>query len=388
MPPVTIRKIESKQDHKAFFEFPWALYKNDPNWVPPLLSMRREVLDQSKGPAWEYLEGDYFGAWRGDQMVGTIAAYINHRHNEFHDERVGFFGAFECVDDPEAAQALLRTAVEWVRAKGYATIRGPQTFTTHEDVGLLIENFSRPILLMPYNPPYYQGLIEGAGFAKVMDMVSFSLDRSTVLQSGLLERLGRVSQGVMRRNKITIRQFDNKKRDSEFDLIKELYNFGWEKNWGFVPLTARELNSMIESLSTFLDPRLVYFAYVNDTPAGFILGVPDFNQVLQKAYARPGTPEIISLLRALYYWKINPVMTWSRVPLMGVRAEYRNKGVDAAMYYHLLRTILMDTPYNHSDSGWVLEINKDMVGIVLSFGGEVYKRYRMFERSTETTTGG
>lgn len=380
--PLTIRKVESKQDNKAFFEFPWTLYKNDPNWVPPLLSMRHEILDKSKGPAWEYLEGDYFAAWRGDQIVGTIAAYINHRHNEFHDERIGFFGAFECYEDPEAAQALLQTAVDWVGAKGYPIIRGPQTFTTHEDVGLLIENFTRPILLMPYNPPYYQGFIEKAGFAKAMDMVSFSLEKPEVLQSGLMERLGRISQAVMRRNKVTVRPFNNKDRDAEFRLIKELYNFGWEKNWGFVPLTERELNGMIESLSTFLDPRLVYFAYVNDQPAGFILGIPDFNQVLHKAYARPGTPEIISLLRALYYWKVKPVITWSRVPLMGVRAEYRNKGVDATMYYHLLRTIVMDTPYPFSDSGWVLETNKDMVGIVDNFGGKVYKRYRLYERST------
>lgn len=385
---VSIRKVESKQDYKAFFEFPWTLYKNDPNWVPPLLSMRTEILDRKKGPAWEYMEGDYFTAWRGDRIVGTIAAYINHRHNEFHNEHIGFFGAFECYDDPEAAKALLDTAVQWVNAKGYSIIRGPQTFTTHEDVGLLVENFSRPILLMPYNPPYYQALIEKAGFAKVMDVLSFNFEREKVLETGLLERLGKINQAVMRRNKITIRPFDNKQRHAEFELIKELYNAGWEKNWGFVPLTERELNGMIESLSTFLDPQLVYFGYVDDKPAGFILGIPDFNQVLHKTYARPGIPEIFSLLKALYYWKIKPVMTWSRVPLMGVKAEFRNKGIDAAMYFHLLKTMLFETQYAHNDSGWILEINKNMVGIVNNFGGETYKRYRLFERETSSTNNG
>jgi hypothetical protein len=123
------------------------------------------------------MEGEYFTAWRGDQIVGTITGHINHRHNEFHNERVGWFGLFEVYDDPEAAHALLEAASAYVKGKGYEAIRGPQSFTTHEECGLLIDNFSPPILLMPYNFPYYQGLIEGAGFQKVMDVHSFYYDR-------------------------------------------------------------------------------------------------------------------------------------------------------------------------------------------------------------------
>ncbi|MFN8527717.1 MAG: N-acetyltransferase [Anaerolineae bacterium] len=381
-PAVQIRKVETPADFKPFFEFPWTLYKDDPNWVPPLLSMRHEMFDRKKGPAWEYLEGDYFTAWRGNRIVGTIAAYINHRHNEFHNEQVGWFGAFECFDDPVAATALLNTAIQWVKDMGYPIIRGPQTFTTHEDTGLLVEGFTPPVLLYPYNPQYYATLIEGAGFAKSMDMFSFNYERDEVLANNLLERLGRITQGVMRRNKVTIRPFDNKKRRDEFKLIKELYNAGWDRNWGFVPLTERELDGLIDSLATFLDPRLVYFGYVDDQPAGFILGIPDFNQVLRKVYARPGVPEVFSLLKALYYWKVRPIMTWSRVPLMGVKPDYRNKGVDAAMYFYLLRTMLTETQYVHNDSGWILEVNKNMMGIAQSFGGNAYKRFRLYERTT------
>ncbi|MDX2159913.1 MAG: hypothetical protein SF162_01180 [bacterium] len=379
-----IRKVENDADFKAFFEFPWQLYKQDTHWVPPLVSMRAEAFDRKRGPAWEYLEGDFFTAWRGEQIVGTIAAYINHRHNEFHDERIGWFGAFECQQDSEAAAALLEAAVAWVKAKKYPIIRGPQTFTTHEDTGLLVEGFDYPpVLLYPYNPPYYARFIEDAGFAKAMDMVSFKFDRQTTEARGTLARLERITQAVMRRNKIVIRPFNNKARRAEFELIKELYNAGWEKNWGFVPLTERELNGLIDSLSTFLDPRMVYFGYVNDQPAGFILGIPDFNQVLHKVYARPGRPELLSLVKALYYWKIRPIMNWTRVPLMGVKAEYRNKGVDAAMYFYLMRTMLTETEYTHNDSGWVLEINKNLIGIVDNFGGETYKRFRLYERAVE-----
>jgi GNAT superfamily N-acetyltransferase len=378
--PVVIRKVETKADFKPFFEFPWTLYKDDPNWVPPLLSMRRELFDKQKSPAWEYLEGDFFTAWRGDQIVGTIAAYINHRHNEFHNEHVGWFGAFDVYDDQEAAAALLDTAAEWVKSRGYTAIRGPQTFTTHEECGLLIEGFTRPILLMPYNKPYYQKLVEAAGFTKAMDTFSYHTTRASVIENALYQRLQKLTTAMMKRNKITLRPVDPKNLDADFRLFKELYNAAWDKNWGFVPMTPRELDGMVKSLGQFFDPRLAFFAYVDGDPAGFILGIPDFHQVLARARARPGTPEIITLLRALWHWKIRPVMTWVRVPLMGVKAEYRRKGVDVAMYTYILNTIL-EIGYTDSDSGWVLETNMDMRGVSDGLGLEAYKRFRFYEKS-------
>lgn len=377
---VTIRKVETSADFKPFFEFPWTLYKDDPNWVPPLLSMRRELFDKQKGPAWEYLEGDLFTAWRGDRIVGTIAAYINHRHNEFHDEHIGWFGAFDVYDDAEAASALLNTATEWVKQKGYDTIRGPQTFTTHEETGLLVDGFERPILLMPYNPPYYEKHVLAAGLTPVMDTYSFSLSRKDVQENGLFERLERITQSIMKRNHITIRPVDRRNMKQEFGLFKELYNAAWEKNWSFVPMTPRELDGMVKSLGQFFDPDLAFFGYVNNQPAGFIMGIPDFNQVLARAGAKPGTPEIFTLLKALYYWKIRPVMDTARVPLMGVKEEYRKKGVDAAMYYYILRALLNNPRYLHSDSGWILATNENMVSIAKNFGSHIYRTYRYYEK--------
>lgn len=378
--PVLIRKVESRADYRAFFEFPWQVYKDDPNWVPPLLSMRREAFDQQKGAAWDYIEGDYFGAWRGDQLVGTVAAIINHRHNEFHEERVGWFGAFEIYDDREASTALLNTAADWVKAKGYPVIRGPQTFTTHEETGLLVDNFTRPVLLYPYNKPYYEAHILAAGYTPVMDTYGFAMSKAKVEELGLFERLGRVTQSIMKRSKIAIRAIDTRHLKQEFVLFKELYNAAWEKNWGFVPMTPRELDALVNSLGSFFDSRLAFFATVEGEPAGMILGVPDFNMVLQKAYAQPGTPEIVTLLKALYYWKVKKVIDTGRVPLMGVKPQYRSKGVDVVMYYHLLKAML-ESGYQYSDSGWILSNNETMVSIAKNFGAEIYKTFRYFEKA-------
>jgi len=379
MPPVTIRKVENKQDFRTFFEFPWVLYKDDPNWVPPLLSMRHEVLDKQKNPAWEYMEGDYFLALRGDQAVGTIAAFINHRHNEFHEERIGWFGAFEVYDDAEAAQALLTTAADWVRAKGYPLIRGPQTFTTHEETGLLVDGFTRPLVLFPYNKPYYEGFVRAAGFEKVMDTYTSYINPAEAAKNQLA-RLQRISASIMKRSGITVRPFDTKQKKQEFERIKEVYNDAWEKNWGFVPLTPKELDVMMDSLGRFLDARLAYFAYVKGELAGMIVAVPDFNQVLQKSYPRPGTPEIVSLLKALYYWKLTRTIDWVRVPLMGVKEPFRGKGVDVAMYAAVMEAVI-NAGYNHADTGWVLEINKEMLSISENAGGRIYKTFRYFDKA-------
>ena len=377
---VTVRKVENASDFKAFFEFPWQLYKDDPNWVPPLLSMRRELLDKQKNPAWEYMEGDYFAAWHGSEIVGTIAAFINHRHNQYHQEYTGWFGAFEIIDDQAVAAALLDTAAEWVKSRGYDGIRGPQTFTTHEDCGLLVDGFTRPVLLMPYNYPYYQRLVEGAGYEKAMDLYSYHMSRDVSGDSGLTQRLRRVTESVMKRNKITIRPIDRKRLKEEFELFKELYNTAWDKNWGFVPMTERELDAMVESLGQFFDPDFAFFAAVDGEPAGFVLGVPDFNQVLHKANPRPGVPEAISLLRALWYWKVNPVIDWVRIPLLGVKEPYRKKGVDVALYWSILDACLQSKQINHSDGGWILESNEDMVKVAKNMGLEIYKTHRLYEK--------
>ncbi len=380
---VTVRKVENAADFKAFFEFPWTIYKNDPNWVPPLLSMRRDQLDKKKNPSWEYMEGDYFAAWRGDKIVGTIAAYINHRNNEYHNEHIGWFGAFEVFDDQEAATALLNTATEWVKAKGYDAIRGPQTFTTHEDVGVLVDGFTRPVLLMPYNLPYYRTLIEGAGFVKSMDVFSFHLSRQGAAEHATGERLERLTKAVMKRNKITVRQIDSKHLKEEFNLFKDLYNAAWDKNWGFTPMTPKELDGMVNSLGQFFDSRFAFFAEVDGVPAGFVMGVPDFNQVLKAANPRPGVPEVVSLVRALWYWKIRPIIDTARIPLMGVKETFRNKGIDAVLYYYVLQALLNAPRIQHSDSGWILEVNENMVSISLSFGSTIYKTHRLYEKKLQ-----
>ena len=194
-----IRPLASHQEFTEFFQFPWRHYAEDANWVPPLLSMRRQLLDKTRHPAWKYMDGEFFAAWRDGQIIGTVVGFINREHNRCHQENIGFFGLFETIDDPEAAAGLLEAAGQWVRSRGAEAIRGPASFTTNEECGLLIKNFDKPMIMMPYNPPYYEALVEAAGFEKVMDVHCMYMDRSLIEAGGTLARLEKLVERAARR---------------------------------------------------------------------------------------------------------------------------------------------------------------------------------------------
>ena len=174
---VTVTSVSGRRDLDAFIKLPFRLYRDDPNWVPPLISERVEFLDKERHPFYEHADVKLFMARRNGKPVGTIAATINHRHNEVHEEQVGFFGYFEVLQDREAAEALLETACDWVREQGMTAIRGPETFSQNEEAGLLVDGWNGPpVIMMTYNPPYYVDFIEGAGFYKAMDLLAYTVD--------------------------------------------------------------------------------------------------------------------------------------------------------------------------------------------------------------------
>ncbi len=375
---LSVRPIDNKQEFKQFFEFPWVLYKDDPYWVPMLLSMRRDLLDKKKNPAWEYMEGQYFGAWRGDTLVGTITALVNHRHNEIWDENIAWFGTFEAYDDQEVVNGLLRSAEEWATARGYTTLRGPQSFTTHQETGLLVDGFEQPVIEMPYNPPYYKNLIETAGYEKRMDVVSMYFHRDMAVKAGSDIRLKKLADFACKRYNVSIRKLDPKRKKEEFRLFRDLYNQAWDKNWGFVPMTDRELQDLVDNLGMLVEPEMAFFAEVDGQPAGFSLAVPDFNEMLKRAYPRPGVPEILTLLQVGWHWKIAKTTRGTRLPLMGVKEEYRNMGIHTALLSATYEN--MPEQYTHIDCGWILETNP-LHDMSLKLGADPYKTHRYYEKS-------
>lgn len=383
---LSVRLVQTKHDTETFVKFPWKLYRDDPYWVPPLLSTRRFRLDRAKNPTWQYLDGDFFVAWRGDEPVGTIAAFVNHRHNAYQREHIGFFGQFEVIDDATVAQTLLSTAADYVATRGYSALRGPANFTMNDECGVLLSGFNDPpVPLMPYNPPYYQHLIEATpGFAKVMDLTSYSIRLHAAETSRKLDQARRVTARNNRRRGITVRHIDRHHRRRDLAILAELYNTAWDNNWGFVPLSESELHELVKDLARYLEPRLSFIAEVHGRPAGLLLAFPDTNQPLLPVRPRPGKPEIVSMVQVFWHWKVRPKINRIRVPLMGVLEPYRGQGVESALFMRLYEQAVLltrDQRWEYADAGWVLDANAPMQRMVEAYAGVPYKRYRIYERT-------
>ncbi len=378
---LVITTAETAKERREFIEFQWEVYKHDPYWVPPLLSEREEFLDPQRHPFHKHAKVRYFIARRDGKIVGTIAGIINYNHNKHWNDKVGFFGLFEVLQDPEAASALLEAAETFVREEGMEAIRGPMNFSTNEECGLLVNGWDGPPkILMTYNPRYYVDYIERNGYRKAMDLLAYKTDLRALKNGGVNPKVWRVMEKVKQRMEITVRPMNMRDFDAEAARFKEIYNAAWAKNWGFVPLTDEELNHEIKALKPIIDPNVIFFAEKHGKPVGAMLPLPDLNQALIRAYPRPGVPEWWTMAKFLYWWKVRKVVTTIRAYAGGVIEEYRGRGVDAVLFGETLLAA-MRQGYAEGEISWVLESNTPMRQTAKNFGGKLYRTYRIYEKS-------
>jgi len=382
MPALEIVPVEDRAGLRTFVTFPWQVYRDDPSWVPPLVSERLAFLDRERNPFFEHARAQFFLARRDGRLVGTIGAFTNDLYNEFQGTRTGFFGFFEVMDDPEAAAALLSTAEAWARGDGDVSILGPAQFSTNDEIGLLVDGFGdSPRVLMTYNPRRYQRYLESAGYEKAMDLWAYSMGLHLVDGSvALPPKVHRVATKVRERGRIRIRHVDMKRFDEEVEAIKAIYNRSWARNWGFVPMTDREFLGLATRLKAIVDPELVLIVEAEGEAVGFALSLPDLNGPLRLAYPRPGAPEFLTMLRLAWHWKIRRSVGWLRVFALGVLPEYRGQGLDALLYLETA-TAALRKGYRSIEMSWILETNDPMNSAVRLCGGEVYKTYRVYRKA-------
>jgi hypothetical protein len=377
---IQIVPVTTQAQRHTFARFPWQLYRNDPHWVPPLFGDRLKLLDPQGHPFWEHAEQQLFLAMRGPDVVGTISAHVNHRHNQIHHDRVGFFGFFDFIHDPDVPRALLDAAADWLRARDMEAIRGPENPSQNEEVGLLVDGFDRPpVILMTYNPPYYQDAIEAAGFEKAQDLYAWMIPTSIFDYDvqRLPRKFLRVAEQAQQRPDVVIRKIDMKNFDREVEIAKQVYNAAWEANWGFVAMTDHEIEHLGDELKFIIDPDLVYIAEVNGEPAGISLGIPDVNQALLKARPRPNRWSL-PLTLGRFLWHRRHIDTF-RLMIMGVVPKYRTIGIDAVFYVITARAAFRKG-YEWCEMSWILESNDMMNRIIQRLGGHIYKTYRIYQK--------
>ncbi|HPD33411.1 MAG TPA: hypothetical protein PKV40_03575 [Candidatus Kapabacteria bacterium] len=371
---IQIVPVQNHKDLVKFIKSQWLFYKDDPYFVPPLIADRLKLFDSEKNPFFKHSEMQEFLAYRNSNIVGRIAAIKNDNHNLTHNDKVGFFGFFESINDQEVANALFSEVEQWLAKRGLDTIRGPENPSQNDEIGLLIEGFdSPPMVLMEYNPPYYIDLIKNSGFNLAMTLYAWLLDANNYMT----EKLERLQKIVRERYKITIRtvNFKNKKQfKKDVDTLKYIYNMAWEKNWGFVKMTDEEFDFLVADLKQVADPNLALICEIDGKPAGVALGIPDINQIL--IYNKKG-----SMLGAAWNFmtkskKINQM----RIIILGVLKEYRNTGADSVLYYEISKRAIA-RGITKAEASWVLEINQEMNrALQQTIVGTLYKKYGLYEK--------
>jgi GNAT superfamily N-acetyltransferase len=369
-PEVQIVPVKDRHGLRRFLRLPWRIYQGDPMWVPPLLLVQSALLDSRKHPFHRHAEVCYFLARTAGDVVGRVAAIVNHQYVQFHHEATGFFGFFESVDDPEVAVPLLRAAEQWVAERGMRQLRGPMSFSTNEECGLLVEGFhSPPTIMMPYNRPYYAHLLQAAGYAKSKDLLAYLLD-DTVPP----ERLVRGVARLQREKQIIIRPINLRCFRQEVERLRDIYHSAWEKNWGFTPMTEAEFAYFAAQMRWVAHPNLCLIAEVRGEPVGFALALPDYHQALRYL---DGRLLPLGLLKLLWYRRR---ITAARVLLLGLKPGFRRMGIDAMLYLRLWEEAPKNG-YPIVECSWILEDNWPMRRALERMNARLYKTYRIYEKA-------
>ncbi len=367
-----VRPVRSRAELRTFIKLPWRIYRTGDPWVAPLISERRRYLDRSRNPWFERGEAEYFVAWRDGSPLGRITAQVDRAFNEFHSSAWGWFGFFECVDEPEAARALLDTAEAWLRERRCDRMVGPASLTMNDECGILIEGHERPpIIQQPWHHPYYQALLEGAGLEKAMDLLIWEQYLADYDPMPILFELHAKLQPE---HGISIRNMRRRDLAVEVKRFVEIYNAAWSSNWAFVPIRERELEHAVDEAKAIIDEDWLFVAEKDGEAVGAALTFPDFNQVLARLNGR-----LLPLgwLKALLgRRRIDRV----RVGFLGVKPEYQHTGVAAALYVENFR-MAARKPQSGGEMGWILESNTAMNRGMEAMGARVIKRLRMYERS-------
>lgn len=364
--------VSDSSERKEFLSFPYQLYKEQKLWIPPLMMEQKKLIDTQQNPFYDEADLAMFIATLNGKTAGRIAAIHNKAYNRYHKTNVGFFGFFDCVDDQRICNLLIKAVGDWFSERGITEVIGPTSPGMMDVIGVLVDGFEfEPGLLMPYNFPYYDRLLEGAGLHKAMDLFAYRVTKQTVT----LDRMARAAEIVRSRlPNLVIRKIEMKNFEAEVTIIREIFNKAWAQNWGFVPVSEKQFAFIAKDLKTVIDPDFAHVAEVDGRPVAFSVALPDINQALKHI---DGKLFPFGLLKVLYYArKIRQV----RIALMGVLPEYQGRGIDALLHKQTIENGLVKE-YESAELSWILESNVDMIRVAERIGAFVEKRYRMYHIS-------
>ncbi len=365
-----IVQVTTPQELKAFIHLPYELYRNDPLWVAPLRSEQSAQFVPAKNPMLNHCNYTLFLAKKDGKVVGRVSAFVDRLALEHWKQPIGLFGSFECINDPEVAKGLLQAAVDWLKAKGMTSMRGPWSFASQE-WGMVVEGFEpSPVIMAPYNPPFYNDFLTGFGLAKAEDLMVYVIDASEGYQ--FPERYLTLTQIVKKRYGVKVRELDMKNIERDVVTITEMANVSISDNWGFYPVTVEEAKAMARDMKQIVDPKALLIAETSDgKPIGFAMTLPDINKVikgLNGSLLPFGWLKLLTQLPKLHQYRM-----WA----LGVIPEYQGKAIDTLLYREMYEKLY--TKDLRLEINYVLEGNDRMNNALYKLGVKNLRRYRVYE---------
>lgn len=371
---ITVRPVMSYRDMSRFIEIPWHIYANDPMWVPPLRLERRFHFSRFN-PFFRHGEWQAWVAYQNGQPVGRISAQIDSLHQERYGADSGHFGLLECIDNPEVFAALMLHAEAWLASRQIRRISGPFNLSINQECGILVDGFDTPpVVMMPHSPRWYGRLLEEQGYLPVKDLLAYKVRVDFEIPRVMQMLINRFSA------KIKLRTLRRDQFDQEMEVLRDIFNDAWSENWGFIPFTREEFAELGSSLRLLVPDYLIQIAEVEGKPAAFMVGLPNFNEILIELNGSLFPFGWLKLIKKIR----NQEIRTGRIPLMGVRKQFHNTPLGMA-----LACLVIDAPRQASlrqgieevEMSWILEDNVAMRSILDSIGSEQYKRYRIYGKT-------
>ncbi|MDG1709067.1 MAG: hypothetical protein P8H03_09915 [Emcibacteraceae bacterium] len=375
---IEIRPALTKSDRKVFIKVLWEIYKGEPNWTPPLIVERMDIINPAKNPYFQHAEVRLWIAYKDGKPVGRISAQIDDLVEKHHGVKTGHYGFFDCIDDQEVADALFNTACAWLKDNGRTEVIGPFSLSINEETGMLVEGFDTPArLLMGHARPYFEKLVKNAGLVKVKDTWAYTMDISTPILPPTIQKL--VDRAIDR-GQVTFRPINMDKYEEELKIILDIFNDAWINNWKYIPFTQAELDQTVKDLKMIIREDFTYIAEVDGVPQAMMVTLPNINEIIRDF---DGKLFPFGVFKLLWRLKIKPSFRTVRVPLMGVRTEYQNSRLSGIMSFGLFeacRQSAIKIGCDEAELSWVLEENTRLSKLLETVGCVKYKTYRLYQK--------
>ncbi len=371
--PLTIKPVTGRYLQRRFLKMPWSIYQDDPAWVPPLI-MDLEHQFTPENPYFAHARIQSWIAFRGTQAVGRISAQIDRLHLEYQHEQCGFFGMLEAENRPETFAALLNTAQTWLQAQGMKSIMGPFNLSINQECGLLTSGFETPpYIMMGHAKPYYSRIITELGYTPTKELLAYTVKADFTPPRAMLAMTRRIKKNIH------IRPLNRSRFNEELQVIGDIFNDAWSENWGFIPLTKAELETMGKDLKLLVDKQFIQIAEVDGKPAAMIVALPNINEIITDLDGRLFP---LGWMKLLWRLKVKHPKT-ARVALMGVKKQYQHQLIGAGLAFMIIdavRNRVIKKGVTDVEMSWILENNREMRKILEAIGSRISKRYTVYRK--------